>query len=165
MVRNWSDFDPNRFAHMMLREFLEWVGTSYLRGGQTKGVSTDCSGMVIETFKLLGLEITDRTSNSLYNEIFSLTQPLYRGPVVKAIFGYEGGGVAEWNHIGIEVNSRYVIHATDDATWVAQNGGVDGVMLTTMDNYLSRLEAVRDAVMTKYLDFAALISYHNSEAP
>lgn len=157
---NWSDVHPSQFERAFLQSALSMVGTPFDEEGtiQEPGVALDCSGMIIEIFEDLGVAINDRTAAQLASQIFTRISPPVRGPVIQVSFG--DGALSD--HIAFHPVGRVVIHSTTDEDLVALNGGNDGVMVTKSVDYFSIL-GPKTNLSVLYLDFGALLSYHNSE--
>jgi hypothetical protein len=156
-----GDIHPGIFALAFMREMVSWLGTPYLLGGDTKGVSVDCSGLFDKTFEAVGLEINDRTVDDYVTEgILQASQPRF-GAEIKVITTKIG---ATHDHMAYRFHPRRVLHATNNATWVAANGGSDGCMVTDYDSYLSVSNAL-GATYHWYLDMAGLLTKHLAEAP
>jgi cell wall-associated NlpC family hydrolase len=156
----WNDVHHSQFERAVANVLVDFLGTPFDTEGtvQTPGVALDCSGMVIEMFKDLGVEVADRTAAELGDDLFTLRQPPPRGAVVKAILG--DGLYAD--HIAIYVTSRTLIHSTDNETFVDINNGNAGVMATKESDFFTILNPLTN-LSTRYLDFGALLSLHNSE--
>jgi hypothetical protein len=151
---------PSVFELTYTREILEWLGTAYEFDHQTKGVSTDCSGMHVEVFKALDLEFNDRAVDDFVDENFlQATEPL-RGPKIEILTLKVG---ADHTHMATKISPRVVIHATDDATWVAQNGGVAAVMCTSYTNWVVRAAAL-GTIYQWWWNFYTILSQHAAEA-
>lgn len=147
MSRTWSELHSPMLTKALFDELKDWLGTPYgsAVGGQTKGVEADCSGLIIQSLANIGWEIADKTADQLmtvgpfvgYNinapQRMRIDGP---GPAIHAIGVMPVGTIT---HIGLVLpeSSRFIIHSTDDVSFVADNGGVDGVMITKYDTFLT----------------------------
>jgi cell wall-associated NlpC family hydrolase len=160
MEVNWKNVHPALLELAIKKACVGFMPTPYLLGGQEPGVGLDCSGMVIESFKEVGLEITDRTALQLYTDIFLHDTPPKRGPVVEAFFG--DGTLSD--HIAIRLDGQHVIHSTDQEDWVAANNGVDGVMVTKYDHFIEVYKGIESTLNRIWLDLGWLLYFHEVES-
>ena len=86
---------------------LAQVGTPYAWGGETPGVSFDCSGLVQEAYKAAGISLP-RVAQDQYDATTHLTpgDPLVPGDLV-----FFGGGPGDISHVGIYVGGGNMVDA------------------------------------------------------
>jgi hypothetical protein len=162
---SWNEIHPTVFERAFKMALLNWLGTPYLLGGQDEN-GIDCSGVIVEAFADIGLDITDRSSDDFVqgvdpSALFTLRSMPARGPIICGICGYTTG-TAQYGHIAIEFNERFVIHSTEMATCVAANGA-SGVMISKRQNLYIDLAANFDEIHLRWLNFGLFLSAHNSE--
>lgn len=163
MSKSFNEFHSDLLLSAIESELLEWVGTAYGLAGQTKGVEADCSGLIVGALNEIGWSITDYTAAQLCANLGANTLTLrnnhriFPQSKIPEIIGIG----APITHVGIAFHQRYVIHSTDDATWVSENGGDDGVMITSYASFLSR-GTVLGTVSGYKLSLYKILQEHNA---
>jgi len=90
-------------------ELRRWLGTPYLYGGQTRGVGSDCSGLVVEVYKKVYDVRLERNSAKMLERNCERIDPeeLKEGDLV---FFVNGGG--RISHVGIYLKEDKFVHAS-----------------------------------------------------
>lgn len=93
----------------IIEEAMEWIGTPYQYGAKSKGISTDCSGMVMCVFeKALGLKIPRNSAKQAEFCEKIGNKHIRAGDLV--FFITNGGD--KINHVGIMIDDHQFIHAS-----------------------------------------------------
>lgn len=112
----------------------EIAGIVYALGGNdVNGV--DCSGLFTYAMSDLNVEYTDRSTQELYDDLFTLVRPAPFGPTVRATF--YGPNISTLGHVVFHVhpNSDWIIHSTDQ---LSGHQGVRGDRLRTLRSLWSQ---------------------------
>ncbi len=95
------------FDGELLNEVIEWLGTPYVYGGESKS-GTDCSGFIQQVYKTIYGINTARSANGLYEECIKVKrEKLKQGELVFFKINTEKVG-----HVGIFLQDPYFIHAS-----------------------------------------------------
>jgi cell wall-associated NlpC family hydrolase len=156
-MKEFADVHPAIFELAFLRALVQWLGVSYLEGGQDEN-GIDCSGLFIEAMADVGITVADRNADQIHDTFFTLRVPPVRGPVIPAYFGWSGSA---YNHIAMLVTPRVLIHSTDWEYFVTENGGNDGVMATDLTFYLNTISTYTTQSL-RYLDLGSLLNAQTS---
>jgi len=111
---------PMEEAFLMIA--MRMRGIKYEYGGQDPNQSLDCSGLVVQMFRELGLPIEDMTAGGLHEKLFTLSKPPDNGPRVCCLF-WRKHGQSEDNHVSFVVASVRLHFICLDTT--AVRGKVD----------------------------------------
>ena len=160
-----GQFNPSALVNAFHQAFMAWLGTPYLYEGQDEN-GIDCSGVVVQVFKDIGLTINDRSSNDFVqgvvpSKLFTLRSQPALGPVLCGVFGYTSAG-STYGHMAIKLTERFVIHSTEMGLCTAANG-VSGVMISSMVNLYADLSAAFDEIHLRWLNFSLFLAAHNAE--
>ncbi len=102
----------------LLKEVIDWLGTPYVYGGKDK-TGTDCSGFVLQVYKVVYGINTARSANGIYEESVKVKRDkLKQGELVFFKINTEKIG-----HVGIFLQDSYFIHASTSK----------GVMVSSLD--------------------------------
>jgi hypothetical protein len=110
------DVDPIVFRHTFERELISWLGADYASpGGTTPGEGTDCSGLIVNGFLGMGLQIDDRSVYDFITDgIIMQDHPPVFGPRLAFATLYKSDG--ELRHIAYLMDERNLIHSTTGST-------------------------------------------------
>jgi hypothetical protein len=86
-------------------------GLPYIYGGQS-GEGLDCSGLIIETFRRMGIPIRDMNAAEIRTHLFTLSEAPSVGPCLQAIFQRDpdNGSVI---HVASLLTDTVVFHTTN----------------------------------------------------
>lgn len=100
----------------IVEEALKWLGTKYEYGGQTKGKSTDCSGMVMVIYQeIIGCKLPRNSAKQA--EVCNSIKLSDARPGDLIFFITNGGN--KINHVGIMIDSTQFVHASTRGVVVA----------------------------------------------
>lgn len=99
---------------------LSFLNIPYLYGGKNPLVGEDCSGLVCEFLKALGILGTNDELNSqgLYAKFKPMTSLAAGGPMVGSLVFY-GTDVSHVDHVAMFLDSNFIVeagHGTSDTT-------------------------------------------------
>jgi cell wall-associated NlpC family hydrolase len=118
-----------------------FTGVPYVFGGQTPE-GLDCSGLVVQTFQSIGLPIADRKASELYEDLFTLSVPPDRGPVLEALFSRDTKGEIDHVAIVVGLDADCVFHTTSSVGFA---------------HYASRDAAIPKNAERRFLDVFSLL--------
>lgn len=97
------------FEAKWLQALATMRGVPYVLGGQgPKG--NDCSGLIVDAFKLIQQPIVDRTATQLYEDLFTLTSPPSVGPSIPCLFQFkEAGKIIHVSAIVATAHCGYIV--------------------------------------------------------
>lgn len=129
MVRDiLSKSDVSKERRKVIEEAAEWLGTRYGYGCQEKGVSTDCSGLIMQVF-LTSIDMKlPRNSARQADFCKTLKSNDMRGGDL--VFFATGSDPERVTHVGLMIDEVNFIHASSSK----------GVVISRMDNnwYIKR---------------------------
>lgn len=114
MSRRWSEIRSPYAAMVLRRQLYELVLAQIpyvYEGNDVNGV--DCSGYFTYAMSLLNVEYTDRSSQNLYDQLFTKRTMPWFGPIVKA--GFYGDSISTIEHVVFfkSWNSKWIYHSTN----------------------------------------------------
>lgn len=100
----------SELAAELVREARTWLGTPYRYGGQEKQGGADCSGFVMEVFRVVTGILLPRNSGKQREFCTPVDKSELRvGDLVFFASPSSGGGVA---HVGMYIGDGVMIHAS-----------------------------------------------------
>ena len=110
----WAALDVKLDKHenkKLYKELKSWLGTPYAHAGQEKGVSTDCSGMVMMVYQeIYGIQLNRNSAKMLEQNcrIIDL-KDLREGDLV---FFCTSSDTSRVSHVGIYLKENKFVHAS-----------------------------------------------------
>lgn len=101
---------PDAKRQRIVDEALTWVGTPYRYAGDSKGVGTDCSGMVMRVYEKVACCKLPR--NSARQAEFCRSIDAGDVKVGDLIFFATGRDARKISHVGIIVDNDHFVHAS-----------------------------------------------------
>lgn len=95
------------YDEKLIKEVIGWLGTPYVYGGEEKS-GTDCSGFIMQVYKVIYGKETARSASGLYEQCIKVKkEKLQQGELVFFKINTEKVG-----HVGIFLQDSYFIHAS-----------------------------------------------------
>ncbi|MBQ7690458.1 MAG: C40 family peptidase [Muribaculaceae bacterium] len=106
----------------LYRELRAWLGTPYQYAASTRGVGTDCSGMVMEVYRTVYGKVLERNSARMYEKNCTPVQreKLREGDLVF----FNGKQPGRITHVGIYLKDGHFAHTSSSR----------GVMVSHLDD-------------------------------
>jgi cell wall-associated NlpC family hydrolase len=122
---------------------VKFIDVPYVFGGQDeKGL--DCSGLVVQAFKISGLPIFDRTAKQLYEDLFTLTDPPVSGPRISALFSFSKD--SEVDHVAFVVGPDVVFHTTSSVGFAHFASRRSSIPATAEERFLNVFAVLEDTL-------------------
>lgn len=101
---------PHDIGGELVAEAMTWIGTPYQYACQTKGTSTDCSGMVMKVYESVGGVMLPRNSAKQAEYCQDLDRKDVE--VGDLVFFATGKDKNRISHVGIMIDTKRFIHAS-----------------------------------------------------